>query len=166
MHRNIWNRVKKDFTKPANTVETTEEVVAAQEEKVVAKPEAAPVKAPTESVSKEKETKEVKTAKPEASVDTTVTKEENTQQLPILEDSDFDKILVELENAMFDLNEEKMVEILTRLQGYQYCGTSLQNPLKTVVRKVKMSDYMSAVDKVTKLKEFLENNGNGDEKTC
>lgn len=74
------NRVKKDFTKPANTVETTEEVVAAQEEKVVAKPEAAPVKAPTESVSKEKETKEVKTAKPEASVDTTVTKEENTQQ--------------------------------------------------------------------------------------
>ena len=93
-------------------------------------------------------------------------KEENTQQLPILEDSDFDKILVELENAMFDLNEEKMVEILTRLQGYQYCGTSLQNPLKTVVRKVKMSDYMSAVDKVTKLKEFLENNGKGDEKTC
>lgn len=84
--------------------------------------------------------------------------QEKEQELPVLEEAVFRKKCEELEKYMYELNEEGMLAVLTELQKYQYCKTALQKPLETIVRKVKMSDYMSAVEKTVKLKEELEKN--------
>ena len=83
------------------------------------------------------------------------------QQIPILDESVFDQYYQALEAAMYDFNEEKMLKLLKEMQEYQYCGTSLKNPLDKLIRKVKMSDYMSAVEKVAELKATLERNEKG-----
>ena len=48
------------------------------------------------------------------------------------------------------------MEILQELQTYQYHGVSLQSSLEPVVRKIKMSDYMSAVEMLKKIKKMIE----------
>ena len=84
--------------------------------------------------------------------------QEKEQELPKLEETVFQQKCDELEKLMYELDEEGMLAVLTELQQYQYCKTALQKPLETIVRKVKMSDYMSAVEKTVKLKEELEKN--------
>ena len=65
----------------------------------------------------------------------------------------FDAKLVELENASYDLNGEKMREILDDLSAYSYMGINLQKELKPVYKKVEMFDFMSAYETVAKIKK-------------
>lgn len=87
-----------------------------------------------------------------------------TKTLPELRDSAFEQEAIALEDAMYELDGKRMLEILSELEKYQYHGTALEEPLMPIKRKVEMSDYMSAVEAVLKLKDKLKRNGEGDEK--
>ena len=92
-------------------------------------------------------------------------KEEVTlQDFPILEDSVFERIIMELEEAMYALDEKRMLELINDLQKYQYDGIPLYKAMEAVIRKVKMSDYMSAVETVSKLRAGLQKKKKGEER--
>lgn len=74
-----------------------------------------------------------------------------------LDEETFNHLLEELEAAMYELNGEQMLSILSKLQEYEYCQTPLQEKLVPIKKKVEMSDYMSAVDTVSKIRENLKN---------
>lgn len=63
-----------------------------------------------------------------------------------LEEVDFQSYAEAFENAMFDLDGEKMTEILDELEKYQYRGMNLREKISPIRKKVEMSDYMSAAD--------------------
>lgn len=92
--------------------------------------------------------------------------ESQEKELPVLEDEELLQKMQELEAAMFALDGEKMLGLLTELQNYQYCGVSLREPLVPVRRKVEMSDYMSAMDVMKKLRERLRENKEGGGGKC
>ena len=82
-------------------------------------------------------------------------------ELPELTEEAFDEILSELENAMYELDGGRMSELLSKLQGFGYCGTVLKEALEPVKKKIEMSDYMSAVDAVSGIREKLKRKGGG-----
>lgn len=82
--------------------------------------------------------------------------------LPELKEDMFDRLLMELEDAMYALDGEQMLSILSQMEEYQYCRTPLKDKLTPVRKKVEMSDYMSALDLVSKIREELKNNREGD----
>lgn len=86
------------------------------------------------------------------------------ETIPVLDEAQMDEKVRALEEAMYALDGTKMLEVITELQGYQYCGMPLREPLALVRRKVEMSDYMSAADVVQKLRERLQNSGKGGRK--
>lgn len=67
----------------------------------------------------------------------------------------FDEKIAELETAMFDFDGDKMKNILQELQEKSFCNKPLDKPLNAIIRKVEMSDFMSAYDTLTKVKEEL-----------
>ncbi len=68
----------------------------------------------------------------------------------------FNQMISEMENAMYTLDANAILESLNKLQNYSYCGEPLKKSLVQAVRKVEMSDFMSAVDLVVKLKKRIE----------
>lgn len=84
-------------------------------------------------------------------------KEEKLQEenVPEIEEEEFDKKISEMETAMYTLDGEVLMEIITELQKYQYKGNSLQEILTPIKRKVEMCDYISAVESVVKWKSGL-----------
>lgn len=74
-----------------------------------------------------------------------------------LEDKRFDELLTELEDAAYELDGEQMLELLGELQRYQYHQTDLDNKLAPVKKKIEMSDYMAAVETVSRIREELKN---------
>lgn len=91
---------------------------------------------------------------------------ETAIELPVLEDAAFEQQITRLEEAMYELDGERMLELLTELQKYQYHGTPLEEPLASVRRKIEMSDYMSAVEALTKIKDKLKNSEEGGRSEC
>ena len=88
--------------------------------------------------------------------------EPDVSNLPELDEGTFDRLFMELEDAMYALDGEQMLVVLSQMQGYQYCQTALEEKLAPVKKKVEMSDYMSAVDLVSKIREELENKQEGE----
>ncbi len=86
----------------------------------------------------------------------------NSPELPELDDSAFDNLLTDLEDSMYSLDGEQMLSILSQMQEYQYCKTALKEQLAPVKKKIEMSDYMSAVDMVSDIRERLKNRTEGD----
>ncbi len=80
-----------------------------------------------------------------------------------LEDSIFERMIEEMEEVMYTLDGDRLMEILTELQQYQYKGTSLKPLLVSVRRKVEMSDYVSAVEMIVRLKDKLADKEGGAE---
>ena len=76
--------------------------------------------------------------------------------LPEIDEETFDTLFTELEDAMYSFDEEQMLEILSRLQGYSYHNIVLCEKLESVKKKVKMSDYMSAVDAVSLIRDEIK----------
>ena len=72
---------------------------------------------------------------------------------PILQEDAFEQCLVDLENAAFDLDGEKMQSLISELSAYSYGGKDLQNELRPVYKKIEMFDYMSAYEAVLKIKK-------------
>lgn len=82
-------------------------------------------------------------------------------ELPEIAEAALDEMQAELENAMYELDGERMAELLLRMQGYRYCGTALTEALEPVRKKIEMSDYMSAVEALSKIRKKLEQKGGG-----
>ena len=72
----------------------------------------------------------------------------------------FDKIITNMEDAMYAFDEEIMMELVEELDGYSYRGNSLQKILGSVKRKIEMSDYISAVELIANWKKDLDSKEN------
>lgn len=88
--------------------------------------------------------------------------QESEQELPELSGERFEELVSSMENAMYEFDGPGMLEILEELQKYQYRGTSLKTRLAFLRHKIEMSDHMSAVEHVIKIKEQLENGEGGE----
>ena len=73
--------------------------------------------------------------------------------LPPMDDEEYGRLAEELEEAAYSFDEGQMLEIVHRMQGYSYKGHSLSEALEPVVRKIQMSDYLSASGTVAKLRD-------------
>ncbi len=71
--------------------------------------------------------------------------------------------MTDLEEATYTLDGERMLSILREMQNYTYQGNNLEYSLKPVVRKVEMSDLMSAYEMVEGLQAEWSKGGDG---TC
>jgi signal transduction histidine kinase/DNA-binding response OmpR family regulator len=78
------------------------------------------------------------------------------EQMPELSDEMFEEKAIELEDAMYDFDGERMKTIVRELSGYTYHGASLREELSGVYHKIEMSDYMAAVEVVLKRKDKLK----------
>lgn len=74
-----------------------------------------------------------------------------------LSEEKFDEFLTELEDAVYALDGERMLAILSEMQEYQYHQTELAGKLAPVRKKIEMSDYMSAIEAVSRIREGLKN---------
>ena len=72
---------------------------------------------------------------------------------PSISEEAFEQCLVDLENASYDLDGDKMQTIIEELVAYSYEGIDLQKELKPVLKKIEMFDYMSAYEAVVKIKK-------------
>ncbi|MCH5248603.1 MAG: response regulator [Lachnospiraceae bacterium] len=86
----------------------------------------------------------------------------NSSDLPELEDSDFDDMLAKLEDAAYSLDGEQMLTLVSKLQEYQYNGTSLKDKLEPYKKKIEKTDYMSALDNISKICNDLKNDKKGE----
>ncbi|MCM1087435.1 MAG: ATP-binding protein [Muribaculaceae bacterium] len=86
---------------------------------------------------------------------------QETEDMPELTEETFDKLLVDLEDAMFSLDGKRMLEILAQLQEYQYHGVGLFTKLKPIREKVEKDDYMSAVDTLEQLRQRIKDGKEG-----
>ena len=81
-----------------------------------------------------------------------MTQEEEAENLPIIETERLDKIISNMEDAMYALDEEILLELIEELEQYQYRGNNMKKVLVPVRRKIEMSDLISAVETVIKWK--------------
>ncbi len=84
-----------------------------------------------------------------------VEEKETVCEKPAIEEEQFNNNLTELENAMYELDGNKMLQILLQLGEYSYHGKDLEKELQPVHKKVEMSDYMSAYETAVKLKDKI-----------
>lgn len=85
-----------------------------------------------------------------------VQEEEALCDKPEIEEESFAGLLTDMENAMYELDDAKMKQVLDTLSAYAYRGKDLQKELQLVYKKVEMSDLMSAHETAVKLKEKLK----------
>lgn len=78
---------------------------------------------------------------------------------PDLSDSQFDEKAIAFENAMYALDGSLMLQIVEELSGYSYHGQDMGQELAAVYHKVEMSDYMSAVETLVKIKTKMRSKG-------
>ena len=74
-------------------------------------------------------------------------------ELAVLEEEVFDKILEEMEAAMYAWDGDKLLELVSGLKKYRYKGMELHASLTQIIRKLEMSDYVSAVELVKRVKD-------------
>ena len=72
---------------------------------------------------------------------------------PVITEEEFAQKLVELENATYEFDAEKVIPVLDVLSQYAYGSKDLEKELKPVYKKVEMFDFMSAYETVVKIKE-------------
>jgi CheY-like chemotaxis protein/HPt (histidine-containing phosphotransfer) domain-containing protein len=82
---------------------------------------------------------------------------ESMEDLANLDEAVFDKKLIEVEDAMYAFDGVRMKEILDELCEYRYRGEALKPHLEPLIRKVEMSDYMSALEALLRLKDGIKN---------
>ncbi len=87
--------------------------------------------------------------------------DETENVLPELSEEAFDDLLAGLENAMYALDGERMLDLIQKMQGFLYHGAILEEELGAVRKKIEMSDYMSAVDAVSGIRESMKRKGGG-----
>ena len=84
------------------------------------------------------------------------------EELPEIGDETLDKLLGEMEDAAYSLDGEGMLNVLAKMQEYRYRDVCLKDKLSSVGKKIEKSDYMSALDNVSKICNDLKNKQKGD----
>ena len=74
-----------------------------------------------------------------------------------IDDEKFENYLNRFENAAYTFVPDNMYKILDELKNYSYNGHPLSPQLVIIRRKVEMSDYMSAVDALSSIRERYRN---------
>ncbi len=77
-------------------------------------------------------------------------------EMPDLSEEAFDELAAKLEDAMFALDGEEMLAVLEKMQIYSYHQTPLSERLSPIRKKIEMSDYMSAVDMLSRIRQELK----------
>ena len=87
-------------------------------------------------------------------------KEETEQSVPahslsVISGDALDRIIEQMEDVMYSLDGERLLELITELEKYQYKGQVLKEVLVPIRRKVEMCDYVSAVESMMRWKNGL-----------
>ncbi len=90
------------------------------------------------------------------------TEAESEEKKEVLDIETLESYLSDLEAVMFEFDGDKMLAILTEMEQELPQNESLKMVLETARRKIEMSDYMSAVDCLTKWKEQIVQEGDGE----
>ncbi len=70
-------------------------------------------------------------------------------------DEEFEKVISEMEVAVYSLDGDLLKEKMSELQMCKYKGNELKEALAPAARKIEMSDYMSAFEVIVKIKEKM-----------
>ncbi len=81
---------------------------------------------------------------------------EQPSELERIEDELLNEKIALMEEAMYNLEGERLLEMVTELQNYQYHGISLREFLVPVKKKIERSDYISAVETIVKWKNSFD----------
>ena len=73
-----------------------------------------------------------------------------------LSGEEFDKIIADMEMAVYAFDTEKLTKHLEELEQYSYKGNMLKTALAPVKRKVEMMDYISAVELLANQKKEMD----------
>jgi len=76
-------------------------------------------------------------------------------KLPILSTEQLERTIEQMEETMYTLDGERLLELITLLEGYQYKGQCMQEVLAPIRRKVEMYDLVSAVESIVRWKNGL-----------
>ena len=82
-------------------------------------------------------------------------KQEAIRETIPLSAEEFERLLEKLEDATYDLNGAAMLQILDELQKYSFAGEELFETVQQAKRKVSASDYLSAMELLTRKKAKL-----------
>lgn len=83
------------------------------------------------------------------------TVQETLEGLEALEEADLDRIALDFEDAAYAFDSGKMAEIAERLAGCSYHGHAVKAFMESIMRKIEMSDYLSASEAVARLKDKI-----------
>ena len=86
--------------------------------------------------------------------------EVSVETLPQIESEDLSKAIKNMEDAMYALDGEILLEVIEELETYQYKGQSMKKVLAPVRKKVEMSDLFSAVEMVMRWKAETDSKEN------
>ena len=86
--------------------------------------------------------------------------ESDVKALPELKPEELEKAVKNMEDAMYALDGEILLEVIEELEAYQYKGQSMKKTLEPVKKKVEMSDFFSAVDMVMRWKTEADSKEN------
>ena len=82
--------------------------------------------------------------------------EEINNELPEVTDELLNKTIANMEDAMYALDADILLELIEEMEGYQYRGTSMKKILAPAKRKVEMADLFSAVETIKDWKNGLD----------
>ena len=81
--------------------------------------------------------------------------------MPELDEETFDEMAAQLEEAMYAFDGDKMLTVLSKMQEYQYHGKRLNKELEPVKKKIVRSDYMSAIETLSGIRNRIQNDKEG-----
>lgn len=84
-----------------------------------------------------------------------VASKDEQEDLKEISSEDFDELVFAFEDASYDLDQTKMLEILEKLEGFMYKDNPLGKETTEIRQKVNESDLMSAGEAMTKLRQQL-----------
>ena len=75
--------------------------------------------------------------------------------MPVISCETLDRMIEQMEDIMYSLDGDKLLELITELEKYQYKGEALKEVLVPIRRKVESYDYVSAVESMIRWKNGL-----------
>lgn len=81
---------------------------------------------------------------------------EMVQSAEELSGEEFDKIIADMEMAVYAFDADSLTKYLEELEQYSYKGNVLKNVLVPVRRKIEMWDYISAVELLASRKKDMD----------
>ena len=80
---------------------------------------------------------------------------EKIVQKPQISDEKLEKILLELEDASYLLEEKRMLQMISELEQYSFHGKNLEELTVSIRKKIELCDYMTAYESLQKEVEKL-----------